>query len=129
MVSLITKNFIQKFFLIWEDNRFQLVNSSIIRPDTEGIEANVDMSTVRICPTTSNSSSNPSSTSGSFYFSFVNKDNCFLEKLCPYVQHPEGLICKSKVHENQDKNARKMFNHLDDIDSDPNEDDDASKVS
>ena len=89
------------------------------------METNVDMSTIRICP----SSSNSSSTSGSYYFSFLNKDNCFLEKLCPYVQHPEGSICASKVHDNQGKKARKIYNDLDDIDSDPNEDDEAFKVS
>ena len=105
------------------------MNSSKIRPETEGIETNVDMSTIRICPFTSNSSSNSSSTSGSYYFSFVNKDNPFQEKLCPYVQHPEGSICTSKVHEDQVKTSRKLNNYLDDIDRDPNEDDEAVKVS
>ena len=116
--------FFRYFFSL--GNVFQLVNSSKIRPESEGIGIETQMTSIRISRSASQSCSLSNLATGSYYFSFANKDNSFLENLCPYLTHSVGAVC---INPKQAKNISKISNGGNENDYEASDDDNPTKVS
>ena len=108
-----------------------MVNSKQIRPDTDGLDTNIPVNSIRISRSMSKSSSTSISTTGLYYLSFADKDNSFLHKIRPYLLDPliDNEIGKNQKHDNVTKDLGQMSDNSDEIVDENNDDGNSTKVS
>ena len=108
-----------------------MVNSKTIRPETDGIDANTPINSIRISRSVSKSSYTSVSTTGSYYLSFSDKGNSFLHKIRPYLLGtvPDNSIGKNRKHNNQKEYLENMSDNPDEFVDKTNDDDNSTNVS